>query len=358
MALEGTLDTVSLPEVLGLLAAGKTGRLQLEGPRGCGAVLVRGGRVAAAETPRTGALDAAGDVAEAVFELLRWDAGSFSFAPADGPPDGDEQAAGTAVDEVLADASARLERWREVEAVVPSLGCAVEVVDEVAGPEATVPAASWQVLVAAARSGTVGEVGSRLGLDEVAASGAVRDLVSVGLVRVGAPVAGAGPTDRPSGSVGGDRSDGGDGSSGSSDGGDDGGVALLRRLTGATWAWVDDGAGGRKLQREAGPPPDWALEGAVAGSASRGTPAASRPAGDGPPAPVAERRVAAPGLDSGPDWADDEALDQAFAGWTPGPSPEAHPLERELVLAGPETPEPTTMSEHRLLERLLGTLRA
>jgi hypothetical protein len=74
---------------------------------------------------------------------------------------------------------------------------------------------------------------------------------------------------------------------------------------------------------------------------------------------VAERRGTAPGLGRGPeDWADDETLDQAFAGWMPGPSPEAHPLERALVLPGPETHEPPTMSEHRLLERLLGTLRA
>jgi hypothetical protein len=132
-------------------------------------------------------------------------------------------------------------------------------------------------------------------------------------------------------------------------------VALLRRLTGSRWTWVDDGTGGRKLERVAGPPPDWALEGAVA--ATGVAPGSVRPAGDEPPAPRAEPRMAG-GLGSGPDWADDEALDQAFAGWTPGPSPEAHPLERALVLPGPDAPEPTTMSEHRLLERLLGTLRA
>jgi hypothetical protein len=69
---------------------------------------------------------------------------------------------------------------------------------------------------------------------------------------------------------------------------------------------------------------------------------------------MAGRRTA---IDGGPDWADDEALDQAFADWEPGPSPEAHPLERELVLSGPDHSEPPAMSEHRLLERLLGTLR-
>src|SRR5919107_456732 len=91
----------------------------------------------------------------------------------------------------------------------------------------------------------------------------------------------------------------------------------------------------------------------TAAAASWGATVSTRRVGDEPPAPGVEPRLSA-----GPDWADDEALDQAFAGWTPGPSPEAHPLERELVLAtGPGTPEPATLSEHRLLERLLGTLR-
>jgi hypothetical protein len=198
------------------------------------------------------------------------------------------------------------------------------------------------VLVAAARSTTVAEIGARLELDEVAASGAVRELVAAGLARVGeASATEVGAT--PSAPAPVDRED--------EDGDRDGGVALLRRLTGSTWTWVDDGAGGRKLERVAGPPPDWALEGAVA--ATSGVKVSTPPVGDEPPAPRVEPR-----LSSGPDWADDEALDQAFAGWTPGPSPEAHPLERALVLPGPEAPEPTTMGEHRLLERLLGTLRA
>ena len=358
MALEGTLDTVSLPEVLQLLAAGKTGRLQLDGPRGSGAILIRGGRVAAADTPRTGPVEATSDLAEAVFELLRWDTGSFSFAASvPAPGDGDEQSAGVPPDEVLAEAHGRLERWRAVEAVVPSLSCAVDVVDELDGPAATVEASSWPVLIAAARSATVGDVGQRLGLDEVAASGAVRDLVDAGLLRIGPAVPAAPLTSSPSEPPA-HRTEGDDhGGSNPSDGG----VTLLRRLTGSHWTWVDDGAGGRKLQRRDGPSdaaPDWTAEGAVAAAPVATTVVARPESADEPPAPVAEPRVDG-GPSTGPDWADDEALDEAFAGWTPGPSPEAHPLERELVLAaGPGAPEPTTMGEHRLLERLLGTLRA
>jgi hypothetical protein len=315
--------------------------------------------VATAETPRTGRVHTAADLSEAVFELLRWDTGSFSFAASEDPAQDEEQSTGVAVDELLAEASSRLDRWREVEAVVPSLASSVEVVEQLEGSEAVVEAGSWPVLVAAARSATVGEVGSRLGLDEVACSGAVRDLVTSGLVRVGpapSPVAGstvesaAGPPAGPSPSADDDRGDGG--------------VALLRRLTGAQWTWVDDGTGGRTLRREGGPapapPPDWAVDGAVAAvPVAPVVPPRAGGAEDDPPRPMAERRApAVPRIDGGPDWADDEALDQAFAGWEPGPSPEAHPLERELVLSGPDHSEPPAMSEHRLLERLLGTLRA
>ncbi len=36
-----------------------------------------------------------------------------------------------------------------------------------------------------------------------------------------------------------------------------------------------------------------------------------------------------------PEWASDEALDDAFASWVPGPSDDAHPAERTAVHAEP-----------------------
>src|SRR5688500_5190173 len=110
VALSGTLETFSLPDVLRLLSSTKkTGLLALDGDRGQGRIWVRDGAVVAADADR-----AVNEQVEGVaFELLRFVDASFEFesgaeAPADGP--------GHDVDEVLAEAESRLAEWREIEA--------------------------------------------------------------------------------------------------------------------------------------------------------------------------------------------------------------------------------------------------
>ncbi|HUS62064.1 MAG TPA: DUF4388 domain-containing protein, partial [Acidimicrobiales bacterium] len=52
VALQGTLDTFALPDVLRLLAATrKTGRVHVTGPRGTGSVWVDAGAVGAIDAP-------------------------------------------------------------------------------------------------------------------------------------------------------------------------------------------------------------------------------------------------------------------------------------------------------------------
>src|SRR5688500_15315440 len=77
VALQGTLDTFALPDVLRLLASTKkTGRLHLTGGRGSGSVYVDSGSVVAAEA--SGARNAT-SIIEVLFELLRYPDGSFVF---------------------------------------------------------------------------------------------------------------------------------------------------------------------------------------------------------------------------------------------------------------------------------------
>ena len=182
MALQGTLDTFSLPDVLRLLATtSKTGRLRIEGDRGRGSVWLSDGGVVDADADRT--LDGT-PVDEVVFELLRFEAGDFAF-------DGDDTAADAGrpedVEALLRRANDLLGEWTELEAVVPSLEHEVTLAGDLSADEVTISADSWQSLVAVAAGRTVGELATMLGLTELGVSRAVRDLVELGVVDVALP---------------------------------------------------------------------------------------------------------------------------------------------------------------------------
>lgn len=178
MALQGTLDTFALPDVLHLLAATrKTGCLRLTGSRGAGTVTVSDGAivdVAAEHAPRSVEPEAA------LFELLRFVDGSFLF---------DAEAAVTPgevhdVDGLLAGAEALLAEWREIESVVPSLRAWVRLRAELDADTVTVSGAQWPTIVAVGTGTTVEGLGERLDLAELPVSRAVRDLVELGVAEI------------------------------------------------------------------------------------------------------------------------------------------------------------------------------
>lgn len=183
MALQGTLDTFALADVLHLLAATqKTGCLRIEGSRGTGSVWVDAGaivEVAAASAPH------AVELPEAMFELLRFEDGSFLFeADVQHPsPSGRMD-----VDSVLDGAGTLLAEWREIEAVVPSLEFRAALARAIEGDSVTVTAAHWPALVALGGGTTIRALGEALGLGELPVSRVVRDLVSLGVVELSTPV--------------------------------------------------------------------------------------------------------------------------------------------------------------------------
>ena len=188
MALQGTLDTFSLPDVLRLLATtSKTGCLRIEGDRGQGSVWLDGGSVVDADADR--AVDGT-PTDEIVFELLRFDTGSFAFDADDrSAPAGN--GAGEDVEDVLRRATALLGEWSELEAVVPSLAHHVSLAIDLSADEVTIDADRWRSVVAVAGGRTVGELASELGLTELGVSRAVRDLVDLGVADIEAPAAGS-----------------------------------------------------------------------------------------------------------------------------------------------------------------------
>src|SRR3546814_15110284 len=111
VALSGTLETFSLPDVLRLLSTTKkTGLLALDGDRGRGRIWVRDGDIVAADADR-----AVNEQMEGVaFELLRFVDATLEFdSGAEAPAEGDARE----VDAVLAETEPRLAARREIEAV-------------------------------------------------------------------------------------------------------------------------------------------------------------------------------------------------------------------------------------------------
>jgi hypothetical protein len=175
MALQGTLDTFELPDVLRLLSSTKkTGRLRLQTDRGDGNVWVDEGLVVGVASPSS----SDGEMSEALFDLLRSREGSFVFqagelAPAPGLP--------TDVEPLLVAAEERLTEWREIEKVVPSMYAHVRLAEELPAPQVTIDADAWRTVTAIGSGVSVAELGRTLDLSEVGVCRLVRDLVELGL---------------------------------------------------------------------------------------------------------------------------------------------------------------------------------
>lgn len=189
MSLHGTLETFALPDVLALLAATKkSGELRVVGGSVDGRVWFDGGQVVATDVGSSTAF------VDAVFDLLRLTAGKFSF-------DADRQPASASdpvpIDAILGEAQARLDEWRSIEAVVPSLRHSLRLVSEVRDPHVMVSGDQWRALVAIASSASVADAMERLALGEFGTCRMVKDLVEAGLVAVGEPVAPAAAQKKP-----------------------------------------------------------------------------------------------------------------------------------------------------------------
>ncbi len=185
--LQGSLENFELADVLGLLSSTrKSGRLRLTGDRGTGSLWLENGElVNGIVGVRTDA-----SIEEMVFELMRFTAGDFSFSL-------DERAiqAGDpeSVPDVVDRATARLQEWYEIEAVVPSLAHIVSPAAQLPADEVRITSRDWQALLASGQGTTVGAMCTALHLGEVDGSREVKYLVDRGLLVVDAPPS---PSDR------------------------------------------------------------------------------------------------------------------------------------------------------------------
>jgi hypothetical protein len=198
--LQGTLDTLSLPELCELLAGtGKTGALHLRAEAGQGVLWFSDGKVCAGEAggqtgpPPPGAggdlLDRLHDVC---FELFRYTEGSFEFEIDRRP----SWSADRSVDVggLLAETERRMAEWREIIAVIPSIEARPRLVPEPpTGGPVTLDAAQWRVVTGIDGRRRVSALIRVLDGGEFTVCKVLRSLVQAGLVEID-PADSAAPT--------------------------------------------------------------------------------------------------------------------------------------------------------------------
>jgi uncharacterized protein DUF4388 len=185
VSLEGSLETVALPEVLQLLSdTSKTGELLVRGDRGEGRLWFGQGRLNGFQVAGTD------QAADALFDLLRNREGRFEFeADAERSEDAHQvDDEGGEVRPVLEVAQARLAEWTEIVAVVPSLEHVVRLAEEAPRARLHLDAAQWALLVAVGEGRPVQEILGRGSLPEFDGCKSLKTLVDSGLATVSEPV--------------------------------------------------------------------------------------------------------------------------------------------------------------------------
>ena len=179
VSLEGTLETVALPDVLALLSVtAKSGELRVESARLAGSLWMDAGRISGFDVGScTSAVDA-------LFALLRLGEGSFAFRGEGSVP------ATTVTPEdvvpVLEEAEARLLEWPGIEAVVPSLASHLSLSGDVGVP-VTLQPDQWQLVAGIGGGRAVADVLDSLHLGEFDGCKAVKELVEMRLVHLAVP---------------------------------------------------------------------------------------------------------------------------------------------------------------------------
>jgi hypothetical protein len=192
VSLEGTLETVSLPDVLALLSlTAKTGELRVESAGSGGSLWFEAGKLSG--------FDVSGQKSpvDALFALLRFSEGSFKFRTGTEvknlvPPED--------IAPLMAEAEARLAEWPSITQKVPSLSAELRLAPSIEAP-VTLQPGQWQLLSAVGSGSVVAQVLAERGLSEFDGCKVLAELAGLGLVRVVGAAAGW-PAEAPGGAAG------------------------------------------------------------------------------------------------------------------------------------------------------------
>jgi Domain of unknown function (DUF4388) len=190
--LQGTLDTLSLPELCELLSGtNKTGALHVRSETGQGVLWFTGGQVCAGEAggqtgppPGVGA-DLLERLHDVCFELFRYTEGSFEFEAERRPSWPAERSID--VSGLLAETERRMAEWREIIAIIPSIEARPRLVPEPpATGSITLDAAQWRVVTGIDGRRRVSALIRVLDGGEFTICKILRSLVQAGLVEIDA----------------------------------------------------------------------------------------------------------------------------------------------------------------------------
>jgi hypothetical protein len=196
VALQGTIDTFALADVLRLLGStAKTGRLTLDGDRGRGEIVVVDGSIKGLAVGEVSSFDRY-PADETMFELLRFRDASFVFDTDEAVRDHDGEA--WEVDSLLTSAEEILDEWHQIETIMPSIDAWVALAPELPGAEVTLDAERWRLLAQIGSGVTAGNLAAIVGTNELGVGRLVRDLSQLGVVAVGdGPTTGVTPPPLP-----------------------------------------------------------------------------------------------------------------------------------------------------------------
>ncbi len=188
MALQGTIDTFELPDVLRLLATSrKTGCLTVDGDRGVGQIWVEdgelvGSRLDLGDHPSTGSTE----ITEGIFQVLRFVSGDFTFvADDDGADKVPSSSSGSAnVDDTISSSSAMLDELAGINEQVPGIESWATLRPELDADSVTLGSEQWRVLASIGDGTTIAGIASAFSFGELDALRRINDLVGEGVVTI------------------------------------------------------------------------------------------------------------------------------------------------------------------------------
>ncbi|HZJ27836.1 MAG TPA: DUF4388 domain-containing protein [Acidimicrobiia bacterium] len=188
MSLQGTLDTFALADVLELIErCRKSGALEIRDPQSRGVVYFAGGRFSAAEAgelagPVASAEELEARVIDVCFAMFRVESGLFEFETDRFPPW--PVRGGIEVAATVAQVQQLQRDWLAIEAVIPSLDCRPDVVDDLGGEQVVLDRDGFRVLRVVDGELSVRDIARKLGRSVLEVCKDLYDLLEAGAVCV------------------------------------------------------------------------------------------------------------------------------------------------------------------------------